>query len=761
VKLPEPVDAVTDEGFARVRVRGALVASTVLAAAVVMGALAHAAGAQAPLVRLAAAKDCPRNVNCIPGFKHVYHIDPTSVFTPLAVADAGVQALDDERAEVAVAFSSNPQLSRPDLITLRDDKGMISDDNIVPVVRRSVLRRYGAPLRRRLNASSRLLSTLGLRGLNQQVIDGRMPEAVGGEFADANGLGGPSHRRRGPVINVGYQSFAENEMLAQLYAEALRGAGFRVRVMETGLRPQTVDALRHGRIDMFVGYTGSLHGYIGGRSLAAGLARIGAQPLRPAPAEDRNGFAMKAATAGALGLRQLSDLQRYWPAAATTPRAAVSATRHHPAAATFSPRAAARVAADPRQGDQWAVAPGAILDLPRAWELTQGQGVTVAILDSGARIDHPDLAPNIWTNFDEVPGNGIDDDNNGYVDDVHGVDLSSKEPGQDVHDGDGHGTHVAGIVAAAANNLGVVGVAPQAKLMIIKVLSDSGEGTTGALADGIRYAAANGARVINCSLGGDVADGRVDDAVKAAGDAGALVVASAGNDSRDIDTHPNYPAAIAASNVLAVASTDPDTGRGISEFSNFGRLAVQVAAPGAQILSTSHDGGWQYKSGTSMAAPMVSGIAALAASVNPQMTAADLRAVLMQNATRSNLPVAAGYVDALRSILAASHASGYDTSQPPRLQVLSATTKGRSTKVQAAVVGSTVAIRSYKVTLAKKASTLRARSSPFTVTVRGRGKTVKIVALDATGRTVTSAKRTVTQLHKGKRNVGTGGGVGA
>src|SRR4051794_19914512 len=192
--------------------------------------MAGPAAAQTPQVRLAAARDCPTNVNCIPGFRRVYHMDPTSLFTPMRVADAGIGALDDGIAEVAVAFSSNPQLSRPDIITLRDDRHMISADHVVPILRRSLLRRYGRPLRRRLNTASQLLSTLQLRGLNQQVIDGRLPEAVGGEFVDANGLGGPHRRRAGPRIRVGYEAFDENETLAHLYGEALRGAGFRVTV---------------------------------------------------------------------------------------------------------------------------------------------------------------------------------------------------------------------------------------------------------------------------------------------------------------------------------------------------------------------------------------------------------------------------------------------------------------------------------------------------------------------------------------------------
>jgi subtilisin family serine protease len=694
-------------------------------------------------VRLAAASDCARNVNCIPGFKRVYAMDPTSVLVQLEVADAGVSALDDGTAEVAVAFSSNPQLSRPDILTLRDDKRMISDDHIVPVVRRTLLRRYGKPLRRRLNAASRLLSTLELRGLNQQVIDGRLPEAVGGEFADANGLGGEGRRRNGPRIRIGFQSFAENETLAYLYAGALRGAGFRVSVRETGLRPQIVNALRRNRIDLWAGYSGSLLGYLGGRSLKRALRKIGARALEFSPAQGRNGFAMKRDVARQLGISSLSDLKRYWPAAAAG-----------------SARVRARATADDRQNEQWAIAPGSVLSLPGAWQLADGAGVTVAIVDSGARLEHPDLAPNIWTNFDEVPGNRVDDDNNGYVDDVHGVDLSSSRPGQNLSDGWGHGTHVAGIVGAARNRRGVVGVAPRAKLMIVRVLDGNGAGTTGGVAEGIRYAAANGARVVNLSLSGPEKDPRLVAAVQAANAANVLLVTSAGNDGVDIDSKPAYPAALASPNLLAVASTDPNSGRGISEFSNYGRLAVQVAAPSAEILSTSSDGSYVLKSGTSMAAPIVAGVAALAASVNPTISAADLRALLTQNAARSTLRVASGYVDALNTVLDASGGRGQDATTPPSLRILEATRKGRRTRVQATVRGSTAAIRRYRVKLGKRVvATLAARRNTFRVTVRKRGSRVRIDALDASGRKVVSAARKVTQLRKGKGNVGKGGGV--
>src|SRR3954453_23244190 len=178
------------------KARTAAAAAGALVAVSAAGSIASSARAQTPQVRLAAATDCPANINCIPGFRRVYGMDPTSVFTSLAVADSGVQALDDGAAEVAVAFSSNPQLSRPDILTLADDKRMITPDHVVPIVRERLLRRYGAALPRRINEASALLNTFLLRGLNQQVADGRLPEAVGGDFADANGLGGRAKRTR-------------------------------------------------------------------------------------------------------------------------------------------------------------------------------------------------------------------------------------------------------------------------------------------------------------------------------------------------------------------------------------------------------------------------------------------------------------------------------------------------------------------------------------------------------------------------------------
>ena len=196
------------------------------------------------------------------------------------------------------------------------------------------------------------------------------------------------------------------------------------------------------------------------------------------------------------------------------------------------------------------------------------------------------------------------------------------------------------------------------------------------MAEGIRYAAANGARVINLSLETNIDDPRMRAAVDAAAAANALVVASAGNSGLDVDDHPTFPAAIPAPNVVAVAATGPAAGRTLADFSNYGRLTIPVAAPGVDVISTSRTGGYEYKSGTSMAAPHVSGVAALMAAVAPQLTAAELRAILLQHASRSGLPIGAGYVDALGAVAAAAGAASFQQGQPPAVRVLQATRSG-------------------------------------------------------------------------------------
>jgi glycine betaine/choline ABC-type transport system substrate-binding protein len=286
-----------------------------------------AAPAQAQQVRLAASRACPVTPACIPGLKSAYGLDPTSLLVPLAVAGTGISALDDGIAEVGIAFSSDPQVSRPDIVSLRDDRHMLFPDHVVPVVSKRLLRAYNrrdrAAIQRRLNDASAALTTLLLRGLNQSVIDGRLPEAVGGEFVDVNGLGGTPRRRHGPRIVIGFQSFDENKTLAYLYAEALHSAGFRVVVRSAhGLRPEIVREFRRHRIDVWPAYSGSLLRYLVGpdkaaiaRGLRHQLARIGAVPLKPAPAQDRDVYVMKNDLAAQLGVTKLSDLARYWPKA--------------------------------------------------------------------------------------------------------------------------------------------------------------------------------------------------------------------------------------------------------------------------------------------------------------------------------------------------------------------------------------------------------------------------------------------------------------
>ena len=205
---------------------------------------------------------------------------------------------------------------------------------------------------------------------------------------------------------------------------------------------------------------------------------------------------------------------------------------------------AAQAAPDPMLDEQWGltdVATGA----PEAWTQSYGNGVLVAVLDSGVQLNHPDLAKSLWRNPAEVPANGVDDDRNGYVDDVHGANI--KALNGSVEDDNGHGTHVAGIVAAqAGNGTGGSGMAPGAQIMSVKVLDANRAGDSSQLAKGIRYAIDHGARILNVSINGDGTSPDLDAALTYASQKGATVVASAGNNGRDLDLTPSYPASSAS-----------------------------------------------------------------------------------------------------------------------------------------------------------------------------------------------------------------------
>ena len=428
--------------------------------------------------------------------------------------------------------------------------------------------------------------------------------------------------------------------------------------------------------------------------------------------------------------------------------------------------AQAQVPSDPLVREQWAASPELLLDLPGAWELSRGEGSIVAIIDTGTRLDHPDLAPNIWVNFGEIPGNGIDDDGNGYVDDVHGIDLTTPGDVQDLTDENGHGTHVAGIIAAAADGRGVVGVAPKARIMTIKALGANGRGSMSAVAEGIRYASRSGASIVNLSLGGDQPDPRVQEAIAEAAAANVLIVASAGNVGRDGAAGPSYPVSVPSSNLVGVAATSPADGRLLAGFSNYGRLTVPLAAPGEMVISTGHDGGYTHRSGTSMAAPHVAGVAALMVAVRRDIPVADLRAALLQNAVSASLPVGSGYLHARGSVLAAAGNSSLLLGQRPRIRILraerSASGARAVTRAQVAVSGSRHAIRHYRVRIgARQVALVRNRRTPFTVTVRGRsGAMLHVEAQNAQRQVLARASRRIVPARRGKRDIRSGGPVG-
>ena len=263
------------------------------------------------------------------------------------------------------------------------------------------------------------------------------------------------------------------------------------------------------------------------------------------------------------------------------------------------------------------------LGVEQAWEITRGsKDIIVAVVDTGVDCDHPDLQGACWVNRDEIPGNGIDDDGNGYVDDVHGWNFALDTPDiQDVHY---HGTHVAGIIGARANREGVIGIAPQTTLMPIGVFQPQGIGTYFDLIRAILYAVDNGAHVINLSLGATSYGLGEAAAVRYAEEHRVTVIAAAGNLGLN-----RYFFPAAHPSVLAVAALDV---RGkVASFSNYGDY-IDVAAPGVSVISTIPGGRYGMLSGTSMAAPHVSGLAALLLSRDPSLSPLEIRSIITRTA---------------------------------------------------------------------------------------------------------------------------------
>lgn len=321
---------------------------------------------------------------------------------------------------------------------------------------------------------------------------------------------------------------------------------------------------------------------------------------------------------------------------------------------------------DPLFEKQWGMND---IGMTEAWKVTKGSpDMIVAVIDTGVDYTHEDLLPNLWRNSKEIAGNGIDDDKNGYVDDTIGWDFVSNdnkpydlavEPLELLFGGGnpGHGTHCAGNVAARGDNgIGIAGVAPQVKIMSLRFLSEKGEGTTADAVKAIRYAVDNGAKVLSNSWGsegeGDPNDPEnvaLRESIQYAQSNGVLFVAAAGNGHQgkgydnDTDAKPAYPASYDFENIISVAALDKNDQLG--SFSNWGKKAVDIGAPGVAVFSTTVAGKYSdmvidqfgFKvswDGTSMACPHVAGAAALYWSAHPTKSWQEVKEAILSSAKK-------------------------------------------------------------------------------------------------------------------------------
>ncbi len=263
-----------------------------------------------------------------------------------------------------------------------------------------------------------------------------------------------------------------------------------------------------------------------------------------------------------------------------------------------------------------------------AWDLiSSGESVIVGVLDTGVDISHKDIRDNIFVNSHEIPGDGIDNDGNGYVDDVSGFDFVNDD--QSVCDSpaaDKHGTHIAGIIAGSANADGIVGVAPNNARIVPLKFADGTAGYTSDAIEAIEYAKSIGVQVINCSFGSPYYNQALYDSMR---DAGILFIAAAGNSGANVDNNPTYPASFTLPNVMSVGAIDNNGN--ISSFSNYGS-GVHVFAPGKDILSTIPGNDYDYMSGTSAAAAFVTGAAVLLLQNNGQLSGESIKTQLIETA---------------------------------------------------------------------------------------------------------------------------------
>lgn len=272
---------------------------------------------------------------------------------------------------------------------------------------------------------------------------------------------------------------------------------------------------------------------------------------------------------------------------------------------------------------------GVDINILPAWNITYGSGsVVIGVLDSGIDISHIDLANNIYLNNMDISNNGVDEDNNGFIDDTNGWDFSNND--SSVYDSsinDAHGTHVAGIISASANNEGICGVAPNIKILPLKFVNGNSGYTSDAI-EAIEYANQMGVKIINCSWSSPTYNLALKDTMSFSD---ILFICSAGNNGNSTAV---YPASFGLSNILSVAAID-NKGT-LATFSNFG-TSIDVAAPGVNIFSTMPNNTYAFQSGTSMAGPFVTGIAALIKSQNPSILAKDITLKIKNNVTTSKI----------------------------------------------------------------------------------------------------------------------------
>jgi subtilisin family serine protease len=273
------------------------------------------------------------------------------------------------------------------------------------------------------------------------------------------------------------------------------------------------------------------------------------------------------------------------------------------------------------------------IDAPEAWNTFTGAGsnVVIGIIDTGINYNHPDLAANVWTNPGEVAGDNIDNDNNGYVDDIHGWDFINND--NDPMDDNGHGTHVSGTIAGVGNNsVGVTGVSWGAKLMGLKFLSAGGSGSTSDAVLALNYATMMkmqhnvNLKATNNSWGGGGYLAAMQTALQNNANAGMIFVAAAGNSALNTDTFVSYPQGYPVDNIISVAATDHNDL--LASFSNYGATSVDLGAPGVSVYS-SYGSGYASLSGTSMATPHVAGAVALAWAYAPTKTRQEIKAAIL------------------------------------------------------------------------------------------------------------------------------------